>query len=336
MGILFISNDICFEHQPSGNHPERPDRLSAVFDGLKRASMGSTITKLSAEAVDENMVLQVHDQELISELKKISEQGGGIVDADTRMSSASWKAALVAAGAGLQAIDELQNGTAISAFCAVRPPGHHATISKSMGFCLLNNVAVTAKKLRNQGEKVLIVDYDAHHGNGTQDVFYSDPNVLFISLHQMPLYPWTGAVNERGIGDGIGTTLNIPLRPGTTGDVYLSAWENLALPIIEKFEPTWLIISAGFDAHRRDPLTELGLTSGDYNLLTSRIIQTVPAGRRLVFLEGGYDLQALELSTCAVLHALADMEKHPEELSNGGIGSEAIDEIAEILRTHEY
>ena len=336
MGVLFISNDICFEHQPSANHPERPDRLSAVFDGLKRASMGSTITKLSAEAVDENMVLQVHDQELISELKKISEQGGGIVDADTRMSSASWKAALVAAGAGLQAIDELQNGTAISAFCAVRPPGHHATISKSMGFCLLNNVAVTAKKLRNEGEKVLIVDYDAHHGNGTQDVFYSDPNVLFISLHQMPLYPWTGAVNERGIGDGIGTTLNIPLRPGTTGDVYLSAWENLALPIIEKFEPTWLIISAGFDAHRRDPLTELGLTSGDYNLLTSRIIQTVPAGRRLVFLEGGYDLQALELSTCAVLHALADKETHPEGLSNGGIGSEAIDEIAEILRTHEY
>ena len=205
-----------------------------------------------------------------------------------------------------------------------------------MGFCLLNNVAVTAKKLRNEGEKVLIVDYDAHHGNGTQDVFYSDPNVLFISLHQMPLYPWTGAVNERGIGDGIGTTLNIPLRPGTTGDVYLSAWENLALPIIEKFEPTWLIISAGFDAHRRDPLTELGLTSGDYNLLTSRIIQTVPAGRRLVFLEGGYDLQALELSTCAVLHALADKETHPEELSNGGIGSEAIDEVAEILRTHEY
>ena len=336
MEILFVSNDICFEHQPSGNHPERPDRLSAVLDGLERAQLDSTITKLQAEPVDEGLVLQVHDPELVYELKEISEQGGGVVDADTRMSSASWQAALVAAGAGLQAVNELQKGTATSAFCAVRPPGHHATISKSMGFCLLNNVAVTAKKLRDQGEKVLIVDYDAHHGNGTQDVFYSDPAVLFISLHQMPLYPWTGVVNERGIGDGEGTTLNIPLHPGTTGDVYLSAWEKLALPIVQKFAPTWLIISAGFDAHRRDPLTDLGLTSGDYNLLTSQIIQTVPAGRRLVFLEGAYDLKALELSTCAVLHALVDKETHPEELSNGGVGSEAIDEVSEILRTHEY
>ena len=149
MGILFISNDICFEHDPSGNHPERPDRLSAVLDGLERARMGSTVTKLRAEAVEENLVLQVHEQELIHELKEISEQGGGVIDADTRMSASSWKAALVAAGAGIQAINELQNGTATSAFCAVRPPGHHATISKSMGFCLLNNVAVTAKKLSN-------------------------------------------------------------------------------------------------------------------------------------------------------------------------------------------
>ena len=336
MGILFVSNDICLEHAPGGKHPERPARLSAVLAGLERAQMDSTVTKVLAEPADENLVMQVHDHDLIDQLKAVSEQGGGIVDEDTKMSSASWKAARIAAGAGLQAVDELRNGSASAAFCAVRPPGHHATISQSMGFCLLNNVAVAAKQLRDQGEKVLIVDYDAHHGNGTQDVFYSDPDVLFVSFHQMPLYPWTGAVDERGMGKGIGTTLNIPLRAGTTGDVFLSAWEEIALPVIERFKPTWLIISAGFDAHRRDPLADLGLTSGDYNLFTSRIIQIVPSGRRLVFLEGGYDLRALELSTCALLHALMDEQMRPEELSNGGVGSEAIDEIKRLLHTHEF
>ena len=336
MGILFVSNDMCFEHVPGGKHPERPSRLSSVLAGLERAQIDSAVTKVRAEPADEDAVLQVHDHVLIDQLKTVSERGGGIVDEDTRMSSASWKAARVAAGAGLQAIDELRNGTATSAFCAVRPPGHHATISHSMGFCLLNNVAVAAKKLREQGEKVLIVDYDAHHGNGTQDVFYSDPEVLFLSFHQMPLYPGTGAVDERGKGKGIGTTLNIPLRAGTTGDVFLSAWDQIALPVIERFKPSWLILSAGFDAHRRDPLTDLGLTSGDYNLLTSRIIQTVPAGRRLVFLEGGYDLTALELSTCALLHALVGENIYPEELSNGGVGSEAIDEVKRLLHTHEF
>ena len=152
----------------------------------------------------------------------------------------------------------------------------------------------------------------------------------------MPLYPGTGSVKEIGEGDGIGTTINIPLPPRTTGDVFLSAWDQIALPAIEEFSPTWLLISAGFDAHRRDPLTDLGLTAGDYNLLTSQIIQTVPAERRLVFLEGGYDLLALELSTHAVLHALIGEQTYPEELSNGGIGIEAVNEIKSALLTNGF
>ena len=336
MELIFITNQMCFEHEPGGEHPERPDRLSAVLSGFQRAQLDSIVTELIAQPVDEELVLRVHDQELVHKIKETSVNGGGVIDVDTRTSSASWRAALIAAGAGLQAVSELQKGKATAAFCAIRPPGHHATISKSMGFCLLNNVAVTAKQLKEQGEKVLIVDYDAHHGNGTQDVFYSDPDVLFISFHQMPLYPGTGSVKEIGEGDGIGATINIPLPPRTTGDVFLSAWDQIALPAIEEFSPTWLLISAGFDAHRRDPLTDLGLTAGDYNLLTSQIIQTVPAGRRLVFLEGGYDLLALELSTHAVLHALIGEQTYPEELSNGGIGIEAVNEIKSALLTNEF
>ena len=193
---------MCFEHEPGGEHPERPDRLSAVLSGFQRAQLDSIVTELIAQPVDEELVLRVHDQELVHKIKETSVNGGGVIDVDTRTSSASWRTALIAAGAGLQAVSELQKGKASAAFCAVRPPGHHATVSKSMGFCLLNNVAVTAKQLKEQGEKVLIVDYDAHHGNGTQDVFYSDPDVLFISFHQMPLYPGTGSVKEIGEGDG--------------------------------------------------------------------------------------------------------------------------------------
>ena len=201
-----------------------------------------------------------------------------------------------------------------------------------MGFCLLNNVAVTAKQLKEQGEKVLIVDYDAHHGNGTQDVFYSDPDVLFISFHQMPLYPGTGSVKEIGEGDYRHNN-KYSLTTSYNRRCFISL--DQILPAIEEFSPTWLLISAGL-THRRDPLTDLGLTAGDYNLLTSQIIQTVPAGRRLVFLEGGYDLLALELSTHAVLHALIGEQTYPEELSNGGIGIEAVNEIKSALLTNEF
>jgi acetoin utilization deacetylase AcuC-like enzyme len=261
-------------------------------------------------------------------------RGGGHLDPDTVTSPGSWQAAELAAGACLSAIEALQAGAGSSAFCAVRPPGHHATKDQAMGFCLVSNVAVAAAALVEQGERVVVVDYDAHHGNGTQAVFYDDPRVLYVSLHQWPLYPGTGAVREVGDGAGVGATLNIPLPPRTTGDVYLRALDELVLPIVERFDPTWLIISAGFDGHVADPITDLALSSGDYALMTQRLLTVVPAGRRLVVLEGGYDLEALTLCTAGVLAALTDQRLLPEPGTAGGPGSGAVEAVRSFWYEH--
>ena len=242
----------------------------------------------------------------------------------------SWEAAQISAGAGIQAVRELTEGSYDASFCAVRPPGHHATSNQSMGFCFLNNVAIAAKYLVDAGQRVLIVDYDAHHGNGTQEIFYEEPNVFFISFHEWPLYPGTGKVEEAGVGQGLGTTMNFPFPSRTTGDHYRKAWEQIIQPKIALFDPSWLIISAGFDSHRNDPVASLGLTSGDYADLTSQIIKAVPPGRRLVFLEGGYDLEALRLSTAAVLRTLAGDPLHPEKPTQNGPGKEAVESIAKF------
>ena len=177
---------------------------------------------------------------------------------------------------------------------------------------MISNVAVVAASLADQGERVMIFDYDAHHGNGTQAVFYDDPRVLFVSYHQWPLYPGTGSVEETGGGAGAGTTLNIPLPAGTTGDVYLQAFDEIVAPVAERFAPTWVIVSAGFDAHRDDPLTEMGLAAGDYGPLTRRVLSLVPAGRRLVMLEGGYDLDALTNCSTEVMRQLAGVSALPD------------------------
>jgi acetoin utilization deacetylase AcuC-like enzyme len=258
-------------------------------------------------------------------MERFCSGGGGRIDADTSATNASWDAAVLAAGAGPTAIDALLTGDATAAFCAVRPPGHHATAKRAMGFCLLNNVAVTAAELVARGARVAIVDYDAHHGNGTQDIFYDDPHVLYVSLHEYPLFPGTGALSETGAGDGAWSTLNVPVPEGTTGDVYLRALDDVIIPLIERFAADWLILSAGFDAHCRDPITGLGLTSGDFALLTGRLAALVASGRVIAFLEGGYDLQALADSTAAVLGALAGVELLPEAPSAGGPGVAVVD-----------
>jgi acetoin utilization deacetylase AcuC-like enzyme len=199
-----------------------------------------------------------------------------------------------------------------------------------MGFCIVSNIAIVAAALADAGERVWIFDFDAHHGNGTQDVFYEDPRVLFVSTHQWPLYPGTGRRTETGSGPGVGTTVNVPLPPHTTGDVYLQAFDEVIAPVVDRFRPTWLLISAGFDAHRDDPITDLGLTAGDFAALTSRALQFVPAGRVLAMLEGGYDLDALTASTRAVLGALAGEALSTEAASNGGPGADAVDAVREV------
>ena len=330
MSILFLTNDLCFDHHPGRQHPERPERLSAVQEGAVLSELGNSLVQVEAELIDRNEILKVHDSRFIQELEKVDAQGGGRIDPDTKMSEHSWRAAQISAGAGIQAVRELSEGPYEAAFCAVRPPGHHATSNQSMGFCFLNNVAIAAHHLVNTGQKVLIVDYDAHHGNGTQDIFYEEPNVLFVSFHQWPLYPGTGRTEETGAGQGQGTTMNLPLPTRTTGDHYRKAWEEIIQPKVALFNPSWLIISAGFDSHRNDPVASLGLTSGDYADLTSEIIKAVPSGRRLVFLEGGYDLEALRLSTAAVLRTLAGDPLYPEKPTQNGPGKEAVESIAQF------
>ena len=330
MSILFLTNDLCFDHHPGRQHPERPERLSAVQEGAVLSELGNSLVQVEAELIDRNEILKVHDSRFIQELEKVDAQGGGRIDPDTKMSEHSWRAAQISAGAGIQAVRELSEGSYEAAFCAVRPPGHHATSNQSIGFCFLNNVAIDANHLVNTGQKVLIVDYDAHHGNGTQDIFYEEPNVLFVSFHQWPLYPGTGRTEETGAGQGQGTTMNLPLPTRTTGDHYRKAWEEIIQPKVALFNPSWLIISAGFDSHRNDPVASLGLTSGDYADLTSEIIKAVPSGRRLVFLEGGYDLEALRLSTAAVLRTLAGDPLYPEKPTQNGPGKEAVESIAQF------
>ena len=256
-------------------------------------------------------------------LEEFCAAGGGYLDGDTHVGAASWDAAQLAAGAGLELVRRLEAGEGSAGFCVVRPPGHHALASRSMGFCLLNNVAVTAAHLADRGERVAIVDYDAHHGNGTQDIFWADPRVLYVSTHEWPAYPGTGRVDDVGVAEGRGTTLNLPFPSGATGDVYRRAFDEVVIPALTEFAPTWLLISAGFDGHRRDPLCDLALTSGDFADLTRELMAVAPPGRRLLYLEGGYDLQALRSSVASVLSVLVDDGAHrPEKPSSGGPGDD--------------
>jgi acetoin utilization deacetylase AcuC-like enzyme len=262
----------------------------------------------------------VHTVEYLDRLQRFCKEGGGRLDADTGASAASWEAALLAAGSGLEAVDALERGDGDSAFCAVRPPGHHAVSARAMGFCLLNNVAVTAAALRDRGERVLVVDWDAHHGNGTQDIFYADGSVMYVSMHEWPLYPGTGRLTDTGAGDGAGATVNFPLPAGATGDVYLDAIDAVVEPLAERFAPTWVLVSAGYDAHRADPLTGLGLSAGDYVDLTARIMALAPLRRLVVFLEGGYDLAALRDSTAATVSTLLGRPDRVEPATADGPG----------------
>ena len=318
--MLLVASDSRYRHHdPGRGHPERPARLDAVDDGLRR--VGLDHAALPARVASREELERVHPGRYLDRLHRIIEDGGGMVDPDTVVCASSWDAATLAAGAGLAAVEQLDAGAGDAAFLAIRPPGHHAVPAASMGFCLINNVAVTAAALRERGERVLIVDWDAHHGNGTQDIFYADPDVFYVSLHEWPLYPGTGTVEEIGAGDGVGTTLNVPLPAGTTGDVYLEAFDEVIAPVVARFDPTWVLVSAGYDAHRADPITGLGLSSGDFADLTARVMALAPRpGRLVLFLEGGYDLEALRDSVSATASTLLGEPCRPEPPTAGGPG----------------
>ena len=311
-------------HEDPG-HPERPDRLVAVRDGIADLGLGSDLVAVAARAATRGELATVHQSAYLDELGAFCYEGGGDIDEDTYATYDSWALAQLAAGAGLAVVEELRRRDAGVGFVAVRPPGHHALPDRAMGFCLLNNVAVAAAALRRDGERVLIIDWDVHHGNGTQTIFWNDPDVLYVSTHQWPLFPGSGVASEIGGLDAVGATINLPLPAGATGDVVRRALDEVATPEIEEFAPTWVLVSAGFDGHRADPMADFALSSGDFAHLASWARGFAPRdGRLALFLEGGYDLTALRHSVTATLAATLGDAMASEGETSGGPGEDVI------------
>ena len=313
-------------HDTGSWHPERPARVPAALSGIVDAGLADAVVPLEARPASRDELTLVHPDAYLQHLQQLCEGGGSVDDADTEVSVGSWETAVLAVGGVLTCVQALQQGHGDAAFAALRPPGHHATATEAMGFCLLNSIAVAAAKLAADGERVLVLDWDVHHGNGTQSIFWNDPRVLYVSTHQSPLYPGTGAVTDTGGPDAPGTTVNLPLPPGATGDVVRRALDEVAAPVVERFDPTWVLVSAGYDGHRRDPLSHFALTAGDFADLGRTAAGFAPGpGRTLLVLEGGYDLQALRMSVGASLAAVLGQRYRPEEPSSGGPGTGAVE-----------
>jgi acetoin utilization deacetylase AcuC-like enzyme len=306
MNLALYTHAACLAHDPGPGHPESPSRLHAVLQALDDPRFAALDRREAPRATREQLA-RVHDAILIDAVfASAPAQGYARLDADTAMSPDSLEAALRAAGAVCAAVDAAIDGEARRAFCAVRPPGHHATRDTAMGFCLFNNVAVGAAQALARGlERIAIVDFDVHHGNGTQDIFCAEPRVLYASTHQSPLYPGTGAAGETGVGN----IVNAPLPPGSGSAQFRVAFDSIVLPALRAFKPQLLMISAGFDAHRLDPLADLNLDADDYAWATSKLVdiaQTFASNRIVSSLEGGYSLAALRESTAAHVAALMD------------------------------
>jgi acetoin utilization deacetylase AcuC-like enzyme len=311
-------------HVTRDRHPERQERLRAALLGVADAGLNDAIVTIDPVAADRKDIERVHGAAYLDQVEAFCEAGGGRLDPDTDAAPGSWTTARFAAGAGLAAVDAVGRGDVDAALVLVRPPGHHAMPDRSMGFCLLNNVAIAAATLADRGERVLVVDWDVHHGNGTQEMFWNDPRVLFVSSQLAGHWPGSGLVSETGGPGSPGGTINLPLPAGATGDVFLQAIDEAIAPAAEKFSPTRVLISAGFDSHRDDPLGGLGFAAGDFADFAIRLRQFAPDGRVVAFLEGGYDLDALQRSVGATVAALLNESYRPEPSTSGGPGREVV------------
>ena len=321
-------------HDGGRLHPEQQGRIFSVMDGVRELWLDDEIEFLATPEASLEDLARVHSPEYLTELEAFCNQGGGDLDPDTYARSDSFRAARRAAGAGLQAIAALERRGDGVAFVPARPPGHHAERDRAMGFCLLNNVAVSAASLTAKGHRVLILDWDVHHGNGIQAIFWNDPNVLYVSIHQWPLFPGSGRAEEVGGPDALGLTVNIPVPPGATGDVVGCALDEVAQPVIDRFAPDWVLVSCGFDAHRADPLGELALSTGDFAHLARSVHAYAPQpGRLALFLEGGYNAAALRTSTAATLGTLLDLPSDAEPPTSGGPGREAVGRAKAVRRS---
>jgi acetoin utilization deacetylase AcuC-like enzyme len=289
-------------------HPETAQRLRAITGRLVADPLLRGLPATVVHDPDPELMLGVHDDAHLLAVERAARSGGCWIDDDTYCTSRSYDVALRAAGAAVSGVGAVCSGAAAAAFALIRPPGHHATRSRAMGFCLFNNAAVAVRAAQRFGlGKVAVVDIDVHHGNGTQDVFYDDPSVLYCSLHQWPLWPGTGRASETGEGLGAGTTLNVPLPAGTSAETWLAAFDATVAPTLRRHAPELIVVSAGYDAHRADPLAELELDTATYAEVARRIVGIAAecaGGRTVWVLEGGYDVEALSASVIATLHAL--------------------------------
>ena len=302
-GVALFTHPACLEHDTGAYHPESPERLRYVLRALEHPDFVPLLREQAPEATREQLML-AHPKAYVDAILAIQPGPSEVVqlDGDTLLSHGSPEAIRREAGGAIAGVDAVMEGWARAAFAAVRPPGHHAERARPMGFCVFNGAAIAALHARERWglTRVAVADFDVHHGNGTQDIFERDANLLYVSSHQMPLFPGTGAASERGVADNI---VNMPLRPGTDGQGFRAAWETTGLPALERFAPELLIISAGFDAHRADPLAQLRLATEDFGWITDRLLaiaDRVCGGRVVSVLEGGYDLDALAAS--AALH----------------------------------
>jgi len=298
------------EHDMGMGHPESPNRLRTIIQQLEQSGTMAQLTRIEPRMAEDEWITKVHTAAYLASLKQHAPASGRVsLDPDTSMSPGSLTAAYLAAGGALAGIDAIMAKQVDHVFCAVRPPGHHAEANRAMGFCLLNNVAIAVRYAQKKHglSRVLIVDWDVHHGNGTQHIFEDDPSVLFFSTHQFPHYPGTGRESERGRGAGEGYTINVPMEAGEGDDEYRAIFRKVLVPAAEEFKPELVIISAGFDAHKDDPLASMGLTEAGYAELTgivAGIAKTYAQGRILSSLEGGYNLTALAASVDAHVRGL--------------------------------
>ena len=306
----FVYHPDYLRHDSGYGHPESPARLRGILEHLEKSGLLSRTIPIDPAPADIDDIILVHDRNYVDRVRESCERGDRYLDSfDTGICPDSYDVALLAAGGGLEAVRRIMSGAVDNAFCAVRPPGHHAERDTALGFCLFNNVALAARFVQREYdmERVMIVDWDVHHGNGTQHTFYEDPTVYYISTHQFPHYPGTGREDERGRGRGQGYTMNFPLPAGTVDETYIRIFEEVVTREAERFDPDFLMISAGFDAHRSDPLAMMALTNDGYAHLTGVVVDIAArhaGGRLLSFLEGGYDLDVLASAVAVHLMGL--------------------------------
>lgn len=325
----------------SPSHVERPERLDAVVTRLERNPTWRCVRRIETTPASVDDLLLVHTEDHVRAVREACERGGGRLDPDTYVTGASYRAALDAAGCVLGVTKEVVEGRAASGFAAVRPPGHHATPSRAMGFCLFSNAAVAARWAQRHGgvDRVLIVDFDVHHGNGTQDVFYEDPSVAYMSVHQSPFYPGTGSVQERGHGPAEGTTTNVPLPSGAGDEAYARVFRSMLRTAALAFEPDLILLSAGYDAHWKDPLGGMRVTVHGFAEMVREILEWSAlccGGRLAAVLEGGYDVEALAACAAATVELMTDPEAEIRDPIGAPPGSDLdvgdyLDEVAAYL-----